>query len=71
MGRGRSITDLPLHLHGIWIRRANALSTTTQAISSSFMPLTLASLAFFAFFARFYFPAPKWVRAKDAKLAKG
>ena len=28
------------------------------------MPLTLASLA------RFYSPAPKWVRAKVAKVAK-
>ena len=32
------------------------------------MPLTLASLASLA---RFYSPAPKWVRAKVAKLAKG
>jgi hypothetical protein len=45
MGRGRSITVLSLYLHGIWIRRANAPSTTTPTISSSFMPLTLASLA--------------------------
>ncbi len=48
--------------------RANAHPTTTRAISSCFLPLTLASLASLA---RVYSPAPKWVRAKDAKLAKG
>ena len=32
------------------------------------MPLTFAS---FASFARIYSPAQQWLRAKDAKLAKG
>ena len=72
MGRGRSITvlslSLSLYLHGIWTRRANAPSTTTPAISSSSIPLPFAS---FASFARLSSPAPKWVRAKDAKPAKG